>query len=137
MNGFSQSKKETVYLFFDSANNEKCKVEVEFSSDNDGKLDGYSLIKKYRKEVYKKNITFYICKESFILDIKDKIDTCSTKYLNKIHFDTIETIEKKRVASKHINVFKNSVFQKIYIVEKLKDKIIKYPVIWTTDLVEH
>lgn len=130
----AQEKKETIYLLFDNNNKETCKIEAEFSSDNDEILDGYKKIKKYRKIENKKRTTFYICEESFLLDRRNKIDTCDIKYLSTIKFETLQTIESKRVISKY--AFKNSVFEKIFLIEKQKDKVIKYPVIWNTDLVQ-
>lgn len=123
---YSQEKKETVFLLFDSNNKETC------ITGESTKFE--EVVNKYRKVKRKKRIIFYICEESFILDRKNKIDTCDIKYLSKIKFETLKTIESKRVVSKH--VFKNSVFEKIYLIEKQNDKIIKYPVIWNTDLVQ-
>jgi hypothetical protein len=129
----SQNKKETVYLLFDNHSKEKCKIEVEQTYEN---KEGIDVVKKYRKEKERKNhITFYICEEIFTLDKKSKIDTCDVKYLSKIKFETLQTLESKRGISKY--AFKNSVFKKIYLVEKQKDKIIKYPVVWTTDSVQY
>ncbi|MGG8496277.1 hypothetical protein ACQY1Q_07650 [Tenacibaculum sp. TC6] len=123
----SQEKKETVYLLFDSKNKKTCII---------GESNKYGeIVKKYRKEERKNRITFFICKESFVLDKKDKIDTCDIKYLNKIKFETLQTMESKRGVSKY--VFKNSIFEKIYLVEKYKDIIIKYPVIWNTDSTQY
>ena len=122
----SQEKKETVFLLFDSNNKQKINI---------GESKKYGeIVNKYRKISKKKYITFYICDESFVLDNRYKIDTCDVKYLTKIKLETLQTMDIKRGASKY--VFKNSVFEKIYLVEKLNNKIIKYPVIWNTDLTQ-
>ena len=71
-----------------------------------------------------------------MLDKKDKIDTCSIKHINKIKFETLQTIKNKRKILKSEYFFKNSIFKKIYLIERFKDKIIKYPVIWNTDLIK-
>lgn len=130
-NLFSQSEKETVYLLFNKNNKEKCKINVEQTYEN---KKGISFVNKYRKEERKNRTIFYVCEEVFVLDRRDKIDTCNIKYLSKIKFETLQTMESKRGISKY--AFKNSIFEKIYLVEKYKDKIIKYPVIWNTDLIE-
>lgn len=126
-----QEKKETVYLWFNNYSKEKCKIGVESTYENP---KGIKIVNKYRKIERKKRITFYVCEESFLLDRRNKIDTCDIKYLSKIKFETLQTIESKRVVSKY--AFKSSVFEKIYLIEKQKDRIIKYPVIWNTDLVQ-
>jgi len=119
----AQEKKETVFLLFDSNNKEKITI-------GESKKHGET-VNKYRKESKKNLITFYVCEESFVLDKRYKIDTCDVKYLNKIKLETLQTMETKRGASKY--AFKNSIFEKIYLVEKLNNKIIKYPVIWSSD----
>ena len=128
----SQEKKETVFLLFDSNSKKTCKIEVESTYNNP---KGIEIVSKYRKEYEKNHITFYICEEIFVLDRKSKIDTCDIKYLSKIKFETLQTIESKRAISKY--AFKNSVFEKIYLLEKQKDRIIKYPVVWITDSVQY
>jgi hypothetical protein len=125
---FSQSKKEIVYLLFKTNSSEKYKVE-----DGNGNSRN---INKYRKKKGKDRVTFYIYEESFVLDKKYKIDTCNIKYLNKIKFETVQTINNKKEVLKDKYFFKNSIFEKIYLVEKYKDKIIKYRTIWNTDLIE-
>ena len=123
----SKKKKETVYLLFDSKNKKTCII---------GESKKYGeIVNKYRKEERKNRITFFICEESFVLDRRGKIDTCDVKYLSKIKFETLQTIESKKGASKY--AFKNSIFEKIYLIEKHKDKIIKYPVIWNTDSTQY
>lgn len=125
-NSYSQGEKEVVYLLFDNNSLEKCTLE----DGNGNKLK----VNVYRKELRNDNTIFNICEEIFFLDKRYQIDTCSLEYLKKIKFETLKTIEYKRKHSKY--VFKNSVFKKIYLVEKQKNKIIKYPVIWNTDMIE-
>jgi hypothetical protein len=125
---FSQSKKEKIYLLFEPNNSEKFEIK-----DGSGNILN---INKYRKKTRKKYTTFYILEESFVLDKKDKIDTCSIKHINKIKFETLQTIKNKRKILKSEYFFKNSIFKKIYLIERFKDKIIKYPVIWNTDLIK-
>jgi hypothetical protein len=125
---FSQSKKEKIYLLFEPNNSEKFEIE-----DGSGNILN---INKYRKKTTKNYTTFYILEESFVLDKKDKIDTCSIKHINKIKFETLQTIKNKRKILKSEYFFKNSIFKKIYLIERFKDKIIKYPVIWNTDLIK-
>lgn len=123
----SQEKKETVFLLFDSNNKKTCVI---------GESTKYGeTVKKYRKEKKEQRITFYICEEIFTLDRRSKIDTCNVKYLNNIKFETLQTMDSKRGASKY--AFKNSVFEKIYLIEKYKNKIIKYPVVWSTDSTQY
>mgnify|MGYP006090942737 CR=1 FL=1 len=122
----SQEKKETVFLLFDSNNKKTCST---------GESTKYGeIVNKYRKEERKNRTIFYICEEAFVLDKRDKIDTCNIKYLRKIKLETLQTIESKRGVSKY--AFKNSIFEKIYLIEKQNNKIIKYPVIWNTDLIQ-
>jgi hypothetical protein len=125
---FSQSKKEKIYLLFEPNNSEKFEIK-----DGSGNILN---INKYRKKTRKNYTTFYILEESFVLDKKDKIDTCSIKHINKIKFETLQTIKNKRKILKSEYFFKNSIFKKIYLIERFKDKIIKYPVIWNTDLIK-
>ena len=125
---FSQKKKEKIYLLFEPNNSEKFEIK-----DGSGNILN---INKYRKKTRKKYTTFYILEESFVLDKKDKIDTCSIKHINKIKFETLQTIKNKRKILKSEYFFKNSIFKKIYLIERFKDKIIKYPVIWNTDLIK-
>lgn len=130
---FSQDKKETGYLFFDKKSKEKCKVFTEQTARN---KKGIEFVKKYTKKERDDQVTFFICQESFVLDKKQKIDTCSVSFLKKIKFETLESIEKKRSKAKNVSFFKNSVFDKLYLIEVFEDKMIKYPVIWNTDLIE-
>ncbi|MGY0408911.1 MAG: hypothetical protein ACWIPJ_11285, partial [Polaribacter sp.] len=58
INLFSQSEKETVYLFFDGNSKEKCKIIVESTYENP---KGIEIVKKYRKEYKKGKIIFHIC----------------------------------------------------------------------------
>ncbi len=134
VNLFSQSEKETAYLLFDTNEKEKCEISIEQTHKNKKEK---GLIQKYRKEKIRDRITFYICEESFLLDKKSKIDTCNYKNLSKIKFETLETLKSKRKTLKSKYFFKNSVFNKIYLVEKQKSIIIKYPVIWNSDLIEN
>ncbi|WP_299157723.1 hypothetical protein [uncultured Tenacibaculum sp.] len=124
----AQENKETIYLSFNEHSKEKYVIEDGIGND--------LLIKKYRKKRKGNRTIFYIGEESFVLDKKNKIDTCNIKYLNKIKFETLKSIEKKRVKEMNTNFFKNTVFKKIYLIEKQKDKIIKYPVLWTTSFTE-
>ncbi|AMC11411.1 hypothetical protein Lupro_09115 [Lutibacter profundi] len=136
INCISQSKKETVYILFDGNSKEKCRLEVEYSSDNDGRLDGYQTVNKYRKKYKNNRIIFEIYNENFVFD-KQKFepDTCSVQNFNKIKLETIESINKKVKDSDLGYLFKNSLFNKIYLVEKISEtRIIKYEVYWAGEL---
>jgi hypothetical protein len=138
-NLYSQNKKETVYLLFDINSKERCKIEVEFSSDNDGELDGYQTVKKYRKRNSSYNsdcIVFDIGDEEFVTNIKkDCRDTCSIDKLNQLKLVDIEyMVEKWRNPPRE---FKHHVFEKIFMVEKIsKHKIIIIitDVMWTDEI---
>lgn len=130
-NSYSQEEKEVIYLLFDEKSKEKCKIYVEQNYENN---KGISFVKRYRSKKEKDNIIFYICEEIFYLDKRHQIDTCNFKYLQKIKFETLKAMNQKRKNSKY--AFKNSVFKKIYLVENKNDKVIKYPVIWNTDMIQ-
>ncbi len=126
LNLFSQTKKEIVYLLFNSNNKEKCKIDVEQTYKN---KKGIEFVQKYRKEEKRKGfIDFYICDERFVFNkVKNERDTCTVKSLNKTR--NIEYLLGKYEKS---NKFKHLVFKKIFIVEKTpKNKIIKYEVYWS------
>ena len=115
-----------MFLLFDSNNKETCIIGESIKHG--------TIVNKYRKEEGKNHITFYICEEIFVMDKKSKIDTCKIESLKNIKFETLKTLDDKR--AKQVHVFKHSVFEKIFIVEKNKKNIIKYPVLWTTDLIQ-
>lgn len=124
---FSQKdKKETVYLFFDKLNKEKCQVPVE------GK--GYLNLNKFRKEFQGDYIYFKICDETFSTHkTKTFKDTCSIKSLEKIKLVDLDYLVKQYNS---VYKFKHHVFDKIYFIEKLsKDKIIKYEVTWIDEII--
>lgn len=125
LNIYSQEKKEEIYLFFNNSNNKKCKIEVEYSHDNDSKLDGYNMVKKYRKEQKKNRVIFHICDEKFFFNPKEqKRDTCSINSLKKLNIKSIDYVKKKYQKG---NDFKYHLFKQINIVEKISDtKIVKY-----------
>lgn len=128
INAFSQSKKETIYLLFDSNSRDKCKIEVEQTYEN---KKGIEFVKKYRKE--KKRIgfiDFYICDEKFVFNkVKNKKNTCS---INSIKKHTIKDIDYMKEKYQKGNDFKHHAFEKIYIAEKISDeKFIKYEVYWS------
>jgi hypothetical protein len=128
---FSQSiEKEIVYVLFYDNSIEKCKIEVEYSSDNDGKLDGYQIIKKYKKDSKGEKINFHICDETFIYtEHVSTIDTCSVNFLNKIEPKNLDYLLNKYAKG---NNFKHHVFEKIYIIEKISEnRIVKYEVYWS------
>ncbi|MGG8498101.1 hypothetical protein ACQY1Q_16975 [Tenacibaculum sp. TC6] len=129
---FSQENKETIYLLFNNDNKKTCKVETEFSHDNDGVIDGYKTTGKYRKKNTKNFIYFNICDEKFSFNRKkNKVDTCNIYYLKNIKFSTIDYINKKVKSSNLGYLFKNSIFKNIYIIEKISEKtIVKYKVSW-------
>lgn len=124
-NIYSQEKKEEIYLFFNNSNNKKCKIEVEYSHDNDSKLDGYTMVKEYRKEFKKNRTIFHICDEKFFFNpIEQKKDTCSIRSLKKLNIKTLDYIKEKYYKG---NDFKHHTFKQINIVEKISEtKIVKY-----------
>lgn len=129
---YCQEKKETIYLLFNNDNKEECKIGVESSYENP---EGYRVVKRYRKKIREDGlVNFYICDEIFTLEKKKKIDTCNLKFLNTLNFETLEGIKSKR--NNTANVFKNSVFKEIYLIEIYKNNFIKYPVIWSSDLTQ-
>ena len=133
--GAQTEEKETVYVLFDVKSNEKCTVEIEQTYDN---KSGIEFVKKFRKKVKSnKKITFYICDEIFGLRKKQQIDTCSTQLLKKVAFKDLRYLNAQRDALKPVNFFKNSVFKKIYFIEPHDDYVIKYEVIWITDLIQN
>lgn len=122
---FSQNKKETVYLLFNTNSTEKCTVPIE------GK--GYANKIKYRKEYQGEYVFFKICDEFFSTHKTESYkDTCSTKALENIKLVNIKYLKDKYNSS---NNFKNHVFEKIYFIEKLpNNKIIKYEVGWIDEI---
>jgi len=128
INAFSQSKKETIYLLFDSYSRDKCKIEVEQTYEN---KKGIEIVKKYRKEKKRKGfIDFYICDEKFVFNkAKNKKNTCAISSKKKHNIKDIDYLKEKYQKGED---FKHHVFEKIYIVEKIsKDKIVKYDVYWS------
>lgn len=119
-------EKETVYVLFSLNNGEKCNVE-----DGDGNVLS---IKKFRKKM--KVDRFYICDEIFRLRRKGAIDTCSIKLLKETTFKDLKYLNEQRDKLKPVNFFKNSVFEKIYFIEPHKDYVIRYEVMWVTDLIQ-
>ncbi|MGY0426792.1 MAG: hypothetical protein ACWIPI_08195 [Polaribacter sp.] len=122
INLFSQSEKETVYLFFDGNSKEKCKIIVESTYENP---KGIEIVKKYRKEYKKGKIIFHICDEKFYFKPKvGKIDTCSIKVLKSLHFKNLDYIKNKYQKGQD---FKHHTFKQINIIEKISEKkIVKY-----------
>ena len=55
-------------------------------------------------------------------DKKDKIEVRYIKHINKIKFETLQTIKNKRKILKSEYFFKNSIFKKIYLIFYLKIK---------------
>ena len=127
------SKKETIHLLFKHASLTTCKISSEETLAN---IDGTENVLKFRKKVGRSGILFYICEESFKFDRIGTIDTCDVKNLKSIKFETLHTLETKRNAVQGKVFFKNSIFDKIYLVEVHGDKIVKYPVVWNTDLIQ-
>lgn len=126
------AEKETVYVLFDTNSDEKCKIDVEQTYS---KKQGIEFVKKFRKKAKKDR--FYICDEIFRLHRKGAIDTCNTDILKKITFKDMNYLNAKRDELKPVNFFKNSVFGKIYFIEPYKDYVVKYEVIWATDLIQN
>ncbi|WP_075344105.1 hypothetical protein [Tenacibaculum agarivorans] len=124
----AQIKKETIFLNFESYIKEKCLIE-------DGSGSKMQIL-KYRKEMSKKRTLFKICDEQFTLNNKVKIDTCNLDYLKKIKFSTIEEMNKKWDNNRKEDLFSSSAYEQIFILEKNNNKIIKYPVIWSSSYTE-
>lgn len=127
---FSQkqaNEKETVYLWFDKDNKEKCLIE-----DGSGNSKYFN---KYRKEYWENGniIVFKICDETFTTNkAKDLIDTCALSTLKKFRVVDFDYIEKKYDS---LFEFKHNVFKKIYFIEKISaDKIVKYEVNWIDEI---
>lgn len=139
-NLYSQDKKESVYLLFNTNSDERCEIEVEYSSDNDGKLDGYQTVKKYRKSEslspFNNNycINFNIGNEEFSHNkARRTIDTCSIDKLKQLKLVDIEyMLEKWRNPPME---FKHHVFEKIFFIEKIsKHKITITEVVWRDEI---
>ncbi len=123
---FSQTKKETAYIFFDKTSKETCEIE-----DGDGNL---LKVNKYRKVKENKRIKFLICNEVFLLKENTMIDTCSIDNIINIKFQTVEELNKEISSLDKLYFFKNNEFENIYIIEKISEsKIIKNKVYWSEE----
>ena len=121
-NLFSQTKKEIVYLLFNSNNKEKCKIDIEQTYEN---KKGISFVKKYRKENKKGKIIFNICDEKFVFNYeKKKRNTCTVKSLIKFNIKNLDYLKNKYQKGKK---FKHHTFEQINIIEIISNnQIIKY-----------
>lgn len=118
LSGFTQEK----FIFFNNNSNET--VEVEIGNGKKNRL------KKFRKAFKKNNdIHFYINNELFVFKYKESsIDTCKSKYFNKIKFSNLNNLKKKVNSTNPLYPYK--VFPNLIIVEKEDFGIIKYRVKW-------
>jgi hypothetical protein len=127
-NLYSQNKKETVYLLFDT--NSKEQHDFEDGSGNTLK------VKKYRKRNSSYNsdcIVFDIGDEEFTTNIRKRYrDTCSIDKLNQLKLVDIEyMVEKLR----NTREFRHLIFEKIFFIEKIsKHKITITEVRWRSTM---
>ena len=124
--GFSQNK-ETVYIKFNADSKET------FEKEND--IGEIVKEKKYIKTFYKdknenlNSIKFYIGKELFELDKKNKIDTCSVGFLQNKKISNIKSL--KEIVNKGDSFYPWKNFKKVYLIENFnQDQIILYDAKW-------
>lgn len=116
---YSQSK--VVYIKFDNTTKDSCLVSIE------GK--GKKLLPKYRKNVTKTLISFYICNKQFTF-IKDKFtsEKIEKNELKKIYFSDYNIINRAMMMKKNPPV--------LYIIEKTSSNhLCKYRVGYIHDFV--
>lgn len=125
---FSQEK-QSVYILFDSSNDEPCIVT---KNDSHKFNEASSNSKKHEKIKSNSNeymYRFYICKEQFLLKKETKVDTFSIDYLKKINTSKISTL--KKIINDINPLYPSKVFDKVFLIEKINDStIVKYDVIW-------
>lgn len=117
-------KQETIYLLFDTVNEEKCKVLIED--------EGYTYRNKFRKKPLGKVDLYLICDEVFSINKNnpEKLKISKEK-LSALKFVDIQYLKKKHQST---NKFKNKIFNKIYLVEKISDKeYVMLDVVWLDD----
>ena len=124
--GLSAQKKQTIYLMFDSKNQESCTL----SKGDRGRFHNTNETKKYEKiSTQNGEIDFYLCKELFTLNKKEKVETYPIGYLKNFKFSRLQDL--KKVVNKENPLYPHKIFKKVYIIEKINDSIIvKYDVKW-------
>lgn len=125
---FSQTKPDTVYVYFGKANQKNFKGDI---SQKYTFIDNY----KYHKREDTERILFFINDEKFLFD-KDlhRVDTCNINLLRNVPLRSLKYLSAIRVKLKSVYFFKKDVFDKIYLLEPRGDRILKYEVAWITDL---
>lgn len=135
---YSQEKENNYFVFHKGGKKYLKPIKyILFNSNFDEKI-------KSKEEIY-----FYIKGEKFKFSRKvNKIDTCTVKYLKKINLskadklsnEEFEFIKHKLKEDKYwkdkknqypMPITKNHNYFKVIIIEKYKDKILKYDVDWT------
>jgi hypothetical protein len=123
---FGQKKsKETVYLLFDNNSTEKFSKE-----DGSG---NFNKVPKFRKEKREDFIYFRICNETFTTN---KVKSFS-EIRPVIDLEKLKTIDLNYLLKEYesSNEFKQHVFDKIFVVEKIKNNQIKiYEVSWLDEV---
>lgn len=123
---FSQEKKDPIYIYFNSSSDQQCTLTEEYLN-----TQGNSKNLKMFEEAIQQNgdIFFYVCGALFEYSSNTPIDTLSIS--SKPNFEFADFNKLIKIVEKENPLYPGSVFENIYIVEKMKDKkMLKYKVQW-------